>query len=452
MANPIAKLSPAGVLTGSFAAVILLGAAALRLPWVQGAAPVSFLDCLFTATSAVCVTGLITVDTATAWNPWGKALIAVLIQAGGLGIMTFSMAMVFLAGKKPSIRTHLALKGALGPVPGHEIGRLARDVILYTLVIESTGFLLLWLRFGQDMDWLSAMGVASFHAVSAFCNAGFSTFSDSLERYPHDPLINLVIMTLIVLGGLGFVVLREARAWIAARVLGRRRPRLSLHTRTVLITTTVLIATGALMIYLLEWLSNGGAVWKGSLWPVVFAAVTPRTAGFDTIAPAQLSNGTLLFTMLLMFVGGSPGSCAGGIKTTTLAALVALARGKLHGQANVSLGRRSLPPGQVGEATTLVLGSTVVIGLAVLFLVSLGGNWVGHDRGEVLAFAFEAVSAFGTVGLSMGVTYDLHPQAKIILILLMFIGRLGPLTLIYMLAERYSPRRFQLAEERIMLG
>ncbi|MCA1989697.1 MAG: hypothetical protein LDL07_11220 [Desulfarculus sp.] len=452
MANPIAKLSPAGVLTGSFGVIILLGAAALRLPWVQGSTPVSFLDCLFTSTSAVCVTGLITVDTASAWNPWGKALIAALIQAGGLGIMTFSMAMVFLAGKKPSIRTHLALRGALGPVPGTEIGRLARDVILYTLVIESIGFLLLWLRFGQDMDWLSAMGVAGFHAVSAFCNAGFSTFSDNLEQYPHDPLINLVIMALIVLGGLGFVVLRETRAWIAARVLGRRRPRLSLHTRTVLYTTAFLIVAGAGAIYLLEWLSNGGAVWKGSLWPVIFAAVTPRTAGFDTIAPAQLSNGTLLFTILLMFVGGSPGSCAGGIKTTTLATLVALARSKLHGQAGVSLGRRSLPPGQVGEATTLVLGSTMVVVLAVLFLASLGGDLVGHDRGEVLAFAFEAVSAFGTVGLSMGITYDLHPQAKVILILLMFIGRLGPLTLIYMLAERYSPRRFQLAEERIMLG
>ena len=452
MANPIAKLSPAGVLTGSFALLILLGAAALRLPWLQGATPVSFLDCLFTSTSAVCVTGLITVDTATAWNPWGKALIAVLIQAGGLGIMTFSMAMVYLAGKKPSIRTHLALKGALGPVPGHEIGRLARDVILYTLAIESVGFLLLWPRFAREMDWLSALGAAGFHAVSAFCNAGFSTFSDNLERYPDDPLINLVIMALIVLGGLGFLVLREVRSWLGLRLRRRPTQRLSLHTRTVLITTAALIVAGAVGLFLLEWLSNGGRIWNGSPWPVIFAAVTPRTAGFDTIAPAQFSNGSLLFTMLLMFVGGSPGSCAGGVKTTTLAALVALARSKLHGQAGIILGRRSLPPGQVGEATTLVLGSTLVVGLAVMFLASLGGDWVGHDRGEVLAFAFEAVSAFGTVGLSMGITYDLHPQAKVILILLMFIGRLGPLTLIYMLAERYSPRRFQLAEERIMLG
>ena len=452
MPNPIAKLSPAGVLAGSFALVILLGAAALRLPWVQGQSPVSFLDCLFTSTSAVCVTGLITVDTASAWNPWGKALIAVLIQAGGLGIMTFSMAMVFLAGKKPSVRTHLALKGALGPVPGHEIGRLARDVVLYTLVIELTGFLLLWARFVQDMDWLAAMGVAGFHTVSAFCNAGFSTFSDNLERYPADPTINLVIMALVVLGGLGFMVLREVRAWLVARALRRRRQRLSLHTRTVLITTVALIVVGTVVLYLLEWLSNGGRIWNGSFWPVLFAAVTPRTAGFDTIAPSQFSNGSLLFTILLMFVGGSPGSCAGGIKTTTLAALVALARSRLHGQAGVSLGRRNLPPGQVGEATTLVLGSSMVIILALLFLASLGGDWVGHDRGEVLAFAFEAVSAFGTVGLSLGITYDLQPQAKVILILLMFIGRLGPLTLIYMLAERYSPRRFQLAEERIMLG
>ncbi|MFZ5586019.1 MAG: TrkH family potassium uptake protein [Thermodesulfobacteriota bacterium] len=453
MPNPISRLSPAQILVGSFAVLILLGAAALWLPVMQGQGPVSFLDCLFTSTSAVCVTGLITVDTATAWSGWGQALIALLIQAGGLGIMTFSMAMVYLAGKKPSVRSHLALRGALGPVPAPEIGALARDVVLYTLVIEAAAFAALWARFGQDMAWGAAAGVAAFHAVSAFCNAGFSTFGNNLENYPADAAVNLVIMALIVLGGLGFVVLRESRAWLAA-VLARRprRPRLSLHTRTVLITTAALILAGILLLFTLEWLSNGGAAWRGSLWPLLFAAVTPRTAGFNTIPVADLSNGSLLITILLMFVGGSPGSTAGGIKTTTLATLAALARSRLHGHATVSLGRRDLPAAQVGEATTLVLGSSLVVCLAVLFLVGLGGDLLGHDRGEVLSYAFEAVSAFGTVGLSMGITYDLRPQAKVILILLMFIGRLGPLTLIYLLAERYSPRRYQQAEERIMLG
>lgn len=452
MSNPISKLSPAQILVGSFAALILLGGLALWLPLLQGPKPVSFLDCLFTSTSAVCVTGLITVDTAVAWSFWGKVVIALLIQAGGLGIMTFSMAMIFLAGKKPSVRSHLALRGALGPVPAQEIGALARDVLLYTLVIETAGFLALWARFSLDMDWPAAAGVAGFHAVSAFCNAGFSTFSNNLENYPADPTINLVIMALIVLGGLGFVVLREVRGWLAAALRRRRRPRISLHTRTVLITTAALIVVGAVLLFLLELESNGGLAWRGSVWPVIFAAVTPRTAGFNTIPLTDLSNGSLLLIIMLMFVGGSPGSTAGGIKTTTLATLVALARSRLHGHGAVSLGRRDLPAAQEGEATTLVLGSTLVVCLAVMFLVSLGGNWVGHDRADLLHFAFEAVSAFGTVGLSMGITYDLHPQAKIILILLMFIGRLGPLTLIFLLAERYSPRRFKLAEERIMLG
>lgn len=454
MKSPLARVSPPGVLVGSFAGAILLGAVLLRLPMMHAGPPVSFLDCLFTSTSAICVTGLASVDTGRAWSAWGLATIALMIQAGGLGIMTFSMAMIHLAGKKPSLRSHLALKGALGPVPGHEIGRLARDVIIYTLVIEILGIGVLFARFLADHPPLKALGSAVFHGVSAFCNAGFSIYSDNLEGYLHDPTVNLTIMALIVLGGLGFLVLRELGQRLPRQ--GRARPgglpRLSLHTKMVAASTLALLLAGVLGLWLLEHLANGGQVWRGSLWPVLFTAVTPRTAGFNTLPMAELSNASLLFIMVLMFVGGSPGSCAGGIKTTTLATLVALTRSRLKGQHQVVQFKRRISDTQVGEALTLVLGAMAALTLAVLLLAALDLGQAGRDRAGILAYAFEAVSAFGTVGLSMGITYDLGAGAKLVLIGLMFLGRLGPLTIVYVLGMRYMPERYKLAEERIMLG
>ncbi len=447
------RISPAGVLLGSFGGAILLGAAVLRLPFMQTRGDVSFLDCLFTATSAICVTGLVSVDTAAVWSTAGLATIALMIQAGGLGIMTFSVAMIYLAGKRPSVRSHLALKGALGPVPGHEIGRLARDVVLYTLTLEALGAMVLFWRFWQDMPVWPALGVAVFHAVSAFCNAGFSTFAKNLEDYTSDPAVNLVIMLLIILGGIGFVVLRELKAWLfSPRGKGMRRPRLSLHTKVVLKTTAALLVGGAVALWALEYNASGGQAWRGSIWPILFNSVTPRTAGFNTIPMADLSNSSLLFIILLMFVGASPGSTGGGVKTTTFAVLIALLRGRLHGEDRVTMGRRGISAAQVGEAQTLVLATALVLTLAVLLLVSLDHDMMGKDRGDLLAYAFEAVSAFGTVGLSTGITFDLVPASKLALILLMYLGRLGPLTFIYVVSTRFSPARYRLAEERLMLG
>lgn len=451
--SPQRRVSPAGVLLGSFAGAILLGAALLRLPVMQTKGDVSFLDCLFTSTSAICVTGLASVDTGVAWTTAGLATITTLVQAGGLGIMTFSVAMIYLAGRRPSVRSHLAVRGALGPVPGHEIGRLARDVLLYTVTLEALGALILFWRFWQDMPAGQALGVAVFHAISAFCNAGFSTFSANLEDYTADPTVNLVVMALIVLGGIGFVVLREVRVWLLwPRRAERRRPRLSLHTKVVLLTSVALIVGGALVLWLLEHNASGGQAWRGSVWPVLFCSVTPRTAGFNTVPMAELSNSSLLFIILLMFVGASPGSTGGGVKTTTFAVLMALLSGRLRGQDQVVMGKRGISQAQVGEAQTLVLATGLVLTMAVLLLVSLDYDMQGRERGDLLAYTFEAVSAFGTVGLSMGITYDLAPAAKIVLILLMFLGRVGPLTFIYLVSTRFAPARYRLAEERLMLG
>ncbi|MCB2186733.1 MAG: hypothetical protein KQJ78_09965 [Deltaproteobacteria bacterium] len=445
-------LTPARLLAGSFACLILAGAALLELPFCQAGAPVSRLDCLFTAASAVCVTGLITVDTARVWSGWGQLVIAGLIQLGGLGIMTFSVALLHLVGKKPSARSHHAIRGALGTVPAAELGRLTRDVLVYTVVLEAVGAGLLYLSFRRDFPPVEAAAQAAFHAVSAFCNAGFSLFSNNLMNYRGDWLVNLVVMGLIVAGGLGFLVLRELRAQFAPG--GARRRRLSLHTRLVLFTSSGLIVVGWLVLMFLEHAYGGGRVWGGSPWAALFLAITPRTAGFNTVDLNQLSNASLLVLMLLMFVGASPGSTGGGVKTTTVACLWGMAWTRLRGRPGAVLWRRSISPEQLGQALTLMLVTLAALVAGVLFMVSFGlsGPDEGHMRQDFLALAFETASALGTVGLSLGVTPLLTPAGKLVLIAWMFLGRLGPLTLIFSLTQRLEHPGHRPVEERISLG
>ncbi len=449
--NWLRRLGPSGMLLGSFGGLIILGAAVLALPVMQGARPVALVDCLFTATSAVCVTGLITVDTATVWSGWGQLVILVLLQLGGLGIMTFSVALLDLAGKKPGLLSHRALAGSVGKVPAHEMGRLVRSILVYTMVLEGAGALVLFLRFLGDYPISTAAALGVFHAISAFCNAGFSLFSDSLARYTGDLTVNLTVMALIVLGGLGFVVLRELAQRAASRGRGLRR-RWTLHSQLVLITTGVLVFGGWLGIWLCEGLTGGS--WSQGLLPALFTSVTARTAGFNTVSMNQLSNPSLLLVMGLMFVGASPGGTGGGVKTTCLATLFALSRSRLAGTSAAGLRGRSISLEQVGEALTLLLGSLVVVALGALVLVALevGGSTMSHQRGDVLMQAFEAVSAFGTVGLSMGATAGLGWAGKLVVIALMYVGRLGPLTFIYALTQRRRPPVFRRASERIMLG
>ncbi len=435
----------------SFGGLIVLGTGLLSLPVMQAGGPVSLLDCLFTATSAVCVTGLITVDTPTAWSGWGQALICLLFQLGGLGIMTFSVAMLHLAGVRTGLASHLALSGSLGSARASEMGRFTKNIILYTLLLEAAGAVVLTLRFAADYPWPKAAALGGFHAVSAFCNAGFSLFSNSLESYPRDPVINLTVMALIVLGGLGFLVARELYGRLRRRGEGRP-PRLSLHARMVLTTSGVLVVGGALALWCLEGWAGGDPAF--SLWPAFFTSVTARTAGFDTMAVNKLSNASLLVVMALMFIGASPGSTGGGVKTTALATLYAVARTRLRGLPGATLYRRSISDKQVGEALTLMGCSLLVVMLAVVALAVLEVNNLthGHIRAEVLAHAFEAVSAFATVGLSMGITAKLTAGGKLVLIGLMFVGRLGPLTFIYALVRRAHTPGHRPAQERIMLG
>jgi trk system potassium uptake protein TrkH len=436
---------------GSFGGLIILSTGLLSMPVMQAGSPVSWLDCLFTATSAVCVTGLITVDTASAWSGWGQALICLLFQLGGLGIMTFSVAMLHLAGLKPGLTSHMALSGSFGAAPAGETGRLTKNIVLYTLLLEAVGALVLTLRLAGDFSWGRAAALGVFHSVSAFCNAGFSLFSNSLESYPRDPVINITVMALIVLGGLGFLVLREIFTRFRRR--GPARPqRLSLHARLVLTTSGVLLVGGMAALWALETWTGGDP--EFGFWTALFTSVTARTAGFDTIAMDKLSNASLLVVIALMFIGASPGSTGGGVKTTALATLFALARTRLRGLSGASLFKRSISDKQVGEALILILCSmlAVMLGVVLLAVFEGGGAAQGHARANVLAHIFETVSAFGTVGLSMGVTSSLGNGGKLVLIGLMFVGRLGPLTFIYALVKLARAPKHQPASERIMLG
>lgn len=444
-------LTPSRLVLASFALFILLGTALLALPMMQGPGGVGLLDCLFTATSAVCVTGLITVDTATAWSPWGQGLILMLLQAGGLGIMTFSVALLYLARRRPGPRTHLAIKGALGPVPGGEMGRLVSDVLLYTFLLEGVGAAILFARFWADFPAPTAAALAVFHSVSAFCNAGFSLFSNNLENYPSDLTINLVILALIVLGGLGFVVLRELVGRLRRPKDDLPRRRLSLQARLVLFTTGTLIVGGMVALLVAEWLGKGPA-WQQGPWTLLFQAITPRTAGFNTVPMSQLTNASLVVIMVLMFIGASPGSCGGGIKTTTIAVLWALAVNRLRGRSGAEAWGRTVPERQVELALLLVLGTATTLLIAVVLLSAVGLADGGHMRGDFISLAFEATSALGTVGLSLGATPLLTPAGKVIIILLMFLGRLGPLAFVYSVAQSLRDPGYRLAEERVIMG
>lgn len=443
---------PFRLLVGSFAGLIFLGAAVLALPVCHAGKTVALIDCLFTSVSAVCVTGLITVDTAKVWSPWGQVVIAFLIQLGGMGIMTYSIALLHLAGRQPSMRSRLALRGSLGPIPSRELGGMIQDILIYTATLELAGAALLYWRFADQYPPLQAAGLALFHAISAFCNAGFSMFSDSLMGYANDPLVNLTIMGLIFLGGIGFLVLREMRQRIFNRK--ERHPRMSLSAKMALSTSVALIVFGTVAIALLELLTDIGPDFDHHPWQFVFCSVTARTAGFNTIDLNLLSNSTLLIMMVLMFIGASPGSTGGGVKTTVFATLWAMARSRVRGRPATESFGRTINENQVAQALALVLIFLGALLTATILLMSIGtvDPLTGHHRGDFLVLGFEVVSALATVGLSLGATPLLSDGGKIVIILLMFIGRLGPLTLIYALAARSKATGFNLAEEQIVLG
>jgi len=449
----IRALHPNHVVIGAFLCVILTGTVLLCLPQSAARERVSVIDALFTCTSSVCVTGLSVVDIGSTYSLLGQIVTILLIQIGGLGITTFSTFFVYLTGGRMSLRGRGVVESTLTQYPVRNMGQLLLRILLVTAVIEGIGAALLYpsLTPYNRAGYFPAF-TAIYHSISAFCNAGFSLYRTNLEGYVGNPVVSLVICALIILGGLGFVVMVEL--WDHAFKKSPSRKRLSVHSRVVLTVTAVLLAAGTLVFLLLERNNTlAGLPFGTKVLASFFQATTPRTAGFNTVPLGLCANATLFFTIMLMFIGASPGSCGGGIKTTSFAVIIGLATSKLRGNADVNLFRRRVPDRVVSNAISVAFFAAVMLVLVIMLLsvteVAVQKAFPGDD---FIALAFEATSAFGTVGLSTGITPSLSVTGKLLIIILMMVGRLGPLTITIALAARELTPRFRYAPESVMIG
>ncbi len=436
---------PAQVIVSAFAAAVVVGTVLLVLPVARtGPDGAPALTALFTATSAVCVTGLITVDTPTYWSGFGQAVILGLIQVGGFGIMTLASLVGLLLSRRMGLRSRLTAAAETKSVGLGDVRTVLVGVAKVSLLFESVTAVLLTGRFlwGYDEPLGRAVYHGVFHSVSAFNNAGFALYSDSLMGFVDDPWICLPIAVAVIFGGLGFPVLLELR-----RHLGRPSGW-SLHTRLTLATSAALLVGGTLFVTASEW-SNpatlGALDAPGRVLAGFFQAVMPRTAGFNSVDYGQMHEGTLLGTDVLMFIGGGSAGTAGGIKVTTFVILFYVIYAEVRGESHVNAADRRIGERVQRQALTVALLSVGLVMSAALLLLELSEL----PTRDVL---FEAISAFSTVGLSTGITADLPPAGQVVLVLLMFVGRLGPITLVSALALREKQQRYILPEGRPLIG
>jgi trk system potassium uptake protein TrkH len=443
---------PQTLLIGGFAGIILVGTLFLLAPWSQTTGEVGFVDALFTSTSAVCVTGLIVVDTSTAFTRFGQMVIIALIQIGGLGIMTFAALAYLMLGRRLSLASQAALHDAFFQRDlGIEFKRKFFQILLITASIELAGILLIFLALlWRQTPALDALFSAFFHSISAFCNAGFSIYKDNLMGFRDSPVITTTVMCLIVLGGLGHMVVFEVwhhgKNWLRGANHAGPHP-ISTHTRIVLRMTLGLIVVGCLGLVFLG-LTAQETTWGMKLSTALFQSVTARTAGFNTVDIGALPLASLLLLTLLMFIGGSPGSCAGGVKTTALAISLAEFKAKLKGEDQVVMLDRRVPKPILDRTMVLIRMSILwnLVGVLLLLYTETGHPGVGlHD------VLFEQISAFGTVGLSTGLTDKLTVIGRLWITATMFVGRLGPLTLAMgVVAAIHTHVKYP--EGRIMIG
>lgn len=420
------RITPARIIILGFLFLILGGALLLTLPVAANGGRASFFDALFTATSATCVTGLVIHDTALYWSPFGQAVILLLIQVGGMGVVTMAVAVFIFSGRKIGLKQRWVMQESISAPQVGGIVRLTGFILKTALAIEGLGALLLALRFVPRFGLGRGLWYAVFHSVSAFCNAGFDLMGpydgpfSSLTAYAGDPLVSLTIPALIVLGGIGFLT------WSDVRDHGLRFRRYRLQTKLILCTTAALLLGSFLFFTLYEFRQPqwGGLSPRARGLAAAFQAVTPRTAGFNTVELGKLSQPGQLLTILLMLTGGAPGSTAGGFKVTALAALLLSIRAAFRRLGDAQCFGRRLPE----EA----LRSAAVIFLLYLLLFLCGGILICClDGVSLMSALFEAASAIGTVGLSIGGTADLSTPSRLILIFLMYFGRVGGLTMIY---------------------
>ncbi len=443
----VLKLSPAQLVLSSFLLVIVAGTFSLLLPFAtKPGVDLSFWDAVFIATSATCVTGLTPLSISGEFSMFGQIIILFLIQIGGLGIMTLSSSMAILLGKSMGMKDRVVLQDLLDINSMEDLVAMVTDIVRYTLVIELWGAVILTFAFTYDgFEFTQALYYGVFHSISAFCNAGFALFDNSLESYALSPLVHGTVSLLVILGGLGFIVLKETR-----NILLRPKSfaRLTLHTKIVYVMTAGLTLAGALFIFFGEFL---GALDGYTLFEKIqisfFQSVTLRTAGFNTIPLTNLNSFTIYGISLMMFIGASPGSTGGGIKTTTLAILLQSIRSTIKGVKDIDLYDRSIQSATVVRATALTFISIIITSGFILLMMKI------EPEQSFLSVFFEVISAGGTVGLSLGVTPLLSVAGKLAISLVMFIGRVGPITLLLAIGQQKQVRgKFDYPVGRIMIG
>jgi len=437
-----------------FIILILLGSIILHSSEKRIIDSISWTDSIFTATSAACVTGLVVVDTGSYFTVFGKIIILCLMQIGGLGIMTFTSLTIYLLRRKTTITDRIAVGQVLLHDPRFNLGKFLIEIFRWIFVIEAVGATLLYLIAPKAFSPFSAL----FHSVSAFCNAGFSLFPDSLMNCKGDWGINIVFIVLIFLGGIGFSVFVELKNFVVQRFKSfptHDSRSISWYAKIVFRTSFFLIILGWLGIYFAEFVGYNQTIGlDDSILTALFQSVTSRTAGFNTLNIGQMTNVSLIVLLFLMFIGGAPGSCAGGIKVTTFRVLVAAIWSQLKGKKQAVIGKFAVNEAAVKKAMVLFALAIILIFLAVFLLdFTEGGNRPHYQvRGQFLEILFESVSAFCTVGLSTGLTPTLSTAGKWIIIFLMFIGRLGPFVLINALHSIQEVQYYKLPEENIMIG
>ncbi|MFU8773636.1 MAG: TrkH family potassium uptake protein [Anaerolineales bacterium] len=439
-------LTPPKALVLGFAAIITIATLLLSLPIAAADGErLSLVDALFTATSALCVTGLTVVETGTRFSIFGQVVILLLLQVGGVGFITMAVVISVLIGRRVGLRERLLLQESLGYIKVQGMVRLALYILGVAVAAELVGFVLLWLRWQADLGPGQAAWFATFHSISAFVNAGFDLFGkfdqSSLEAYRGDVLVNVVVGGLILLGSLGLPVLDEIVHWKPGR-------RFSLHTMLVLSVSALLLVSGAVLLLITELEPHSALAqlpWGERLLVAVFHSVSARTGGFSTITLADLSAASWLAIMPLMFIGAATASMGGGMKTNVLGALLVTLWSVARGREQVIAFERTIPRETINKALAVMMGAvTLVMIMTILMTLS--------ERQNALYLMFEVVSAFGTVGYSLGVTPHLSTVGKLLLVITMFIGRLGPLTLIAALARQQSTQLFQYPEEKILIG
>ena len=436
------ELNPPRVLALGFASLIIIGALLLNLPIATANnESIGIINALFTAASAVCVTGLVVVNTAEFFSTFGQVIIIILIQIGGLGFMTMATLGALVIGKKISLKERLVIKEQLNLGSLSGLVKLTKYVIIVTFVIEAIGTLLLSTRFIPIYGIKEGLWFAMFHSISAYCNAGFDILGNSFVPYANDIVINLTLSALIILGGLGFSVYVDISK-------NRKFERFQLHTKLVIWISTILILVGMIIFLVIEWNNPstiGNLSFSQKMLPAFFQSVVTRTAGFNSLDISLIKDTSAFLFIIFMFIGGSPGSTAGGIKTTTFGAIALTTISIIKGDKDVVAFKKRIPDNVINRSLAIVSVAMALI-IMVSFVLTI------TEDVAFLEVLFETTSAFATVGLSRGITGDLTDIGKIIITLTMYMGRVGPLTMAFAFAQRSKHTKLRYAEGNVMVG